>query len=566
MQDERIKLSLDLGESSKDASGLSDKLDILKKAAEAVGGEFGALVTKSAEAGKSIASIANTADEADVKTKASLGNLAEKARGLFDSFKAGDLANIGSSVASLVGMVPALAPFAVGIAAAGSAAAVAWPILKDWWEYLEKLNGRLKEQTKGLNDYVEAQRAANEVMKETDALTKAREADKAAKATPADEAKERAKRFNSGIAGNEEAAMRDVTDAFDTDKGMREAVAGQAQTDYQQRMDAIAENAKKNAHGNTKAAAARNARTRIEAARPGELARRDQERDAMLSKLKSREAAQAEAEELMAKAKAGDAGAIDELQGRFGPMTPLGGAARNASPEQIEMEHDANLAIGSNKEFRAGRQRQEKEKAAAYGTIPGRIASDIAAHDAKAIDDSHNRARGVNAQHEAEEEASSAIRTVDRANIKRADHEQTDAQKRHAAAMKDLPGPNKERDAAADAASKARYEALLAEQRSLGIPDRGGPVRTRRKRRFLQGPNPGRPHAEKPAGPTLEQERSSPAANAIGPMTSLMESGLRHTAQQTAQITQILQRLRQMDTQNGVAIASNRSGASNGTI
>jgi hypothetical protein len=580
MADEKIKLALDYGESSKETKELTEKLEWLKTAADAVGGEFGELVAKSAEVGKTLDELAKDTDKSATATTASLGSIVADAQGLFSAFKSGDIKGIAASVSGLAAMVPALLPWAAGIAAAGSAAAVAWPVLKEWWTYIEKLNGELKKQAEGLTDFVKAQREANEVIKETDALVKAREADAQASKTPGAPAKEGGKRFAEGIAGHEEAATREITDSLDTDKGKREAAAVQAEADYQARMAGISERAKRNAHGDTPAAAARNAKDRIEGARAAEIAKRDQHREEMLKGLKTRESAQTEAEGMIAKAKAGDADALDELQGRFGPMTVIGGAARNASPEQIEMEHDARLAHASNKEFRAERQKHEREKQAAYESIPARIARDNEAQRQKMIGDAANRARGRAAVGEAEEEENAKLKkgiAIGRDAGHAADKAKAQADSDifpkglNLGHLRPIPegatqeqideimGGNAQR-AALDAAKP-----VMPGDRAQEPPMRRQGVYTPRPRTRLRQP------AKKTATnltPSPEQERSAPAGptamDVAKPLGDIMAGAMANTGAQQQQIRGILEQLRRALGDNTSAIQADRSGASMG--
>jgi hypothetical protein len=583
MADEKIKLSLDYGESSKDSKELTEKLEMLKTAADAVGGEFGELVAKSAEVGKTLDELAKETDKTATAIKPSLGSIVADAQSLFSAFKSGDIKGISTSVSGLVAMVPALLPWAAGIAAAGSAAAVAWPVLKEWWTYLEKLNGELKEQAKGLTDYVDAQRKANEVIKETDALVKAREADALAKKTPGAPAKEGGERFAEGIAGHEEATTREITDSLDTDKGKREAAAVQAEADYQARMAGISERAKRNAHGDTPAAAARNAKDRIEGARGAEIARRDQRREQMLKGLKTRESAQTEAEEMIAKAKGGDADALDELQGRFGPMTVIGGAARNASPEQIEMEHDARLAHASNKEFRAAQKKQQDEKQAAYEKIPARIAQDNEAQRQKMIGDAANSARGRAAVDEDEEKADAKLKKGI-AIGRDAGHAAAKAKAQEDAALfpkgldlghlplipenatpeqiDQIMGGNARR-----AALEAARPVMPGDRNQRPPMPRRGVYTPRRRTRLLQPGEKAAPNADR--SPSPEQERSAPAGptamDVAKPLGDIMAGAMANTGAQQQQIRGILDQLRRALGDNTSAIQSDRSGASMGS-
>lgn len=354
MPDEKIKLGIDYGEAKKDTIDLAGVLDKLKTAADATGGELGELVGKTAETAKGFTELYTKAKESEEKAVFSLGALGTGFGQLFQAFKGdGGLTAGIDGVSQLAKLVPPLAPFGPFIDAGATALKSAVPLMKDWYKYVKESGEASKELAQSVNDYAKGLEKANEALKVTDELEKARAADKAARAKPSEEASERSKRFTSGIAGGEEEAIGALTDQIDSEKGkgMRQAVAEQAQQDY---LAAVADMFEK-AHASGRSD------DWIETERQYLLARAKRQLGESLAKLNTRAKAQTEAEELVGKAKAGDAEALDELQSRFDPFTQAGGAARNASPEQITMEQDARMAREANKQFRADQARRLAE-------------------------------------------------------------------------------------------------------------------------------------------------------------------------------------------------------------
>jgi hypothetical protein len=512
MPEEKIKLALDYGESKKDSFDLAGALDKVKAAADAVGGEFGELVGKSAEAGKSIASISTTAAKADVETKASLGSLAEKAGSLFQAFKGGDLAEIGSGVSSLMAMVPALAPFALGVAAVGSAAAIAWPVLKEWGTALSKLDtGKLKDATTELNEYAKALEKASAALKESDTVKAAREADKAAAEAPGKKQKERADTFGDLTKGREEKTLEEVVDAMDPGRLEREEKIEQIKAEHAAKREAMLGKAKKQGRSDIwieleDQYLARQAREKMDTVGDGAKAQKD-------------------AEDLLAKAKAGDAGALKKLQDILPEGSTTREVARMSSPEAQDEARAGKRDVAEQEKKHGERQKQNKEKEAAYATIPGRIKADIAKKDAEAIERSESAARG-RAGGEADQEAT----------------------RKFLASGKPMPG------------FMTRPGSATPEQQERGFNRmREGALKRLKSRERDEA---GKKRHARP--PTREQERSSPAP--IKPLADIVGATLQDVSAQNAEIHGMLQQLRMMQANNRAGIQNNRSQASNGTI
>jgi hypothetical protein len=211
----------------------------------------------------------------------------------------------------------------------------------------------------------------------------------------------------------------------------------------------------------------------------------------------------------------------------------------------------------------AGMEKQDAADAEFQGQLDERSAAVKRRNAKKKLNDDVKAAEDAAAEGAAEIEEAERNegiglgRKADKANIAHDNRQRADAAKRVAEAIKDQPGLSKQHLAEGDAALKARYQARLAEQRVMGIPDKVGPVRTQRPRRFLKGPNPGRAKAH-------DQETGPTAMDVAKPLGDIVAHAIANTGNQQQQIRTMLEQLRIANNTNTANILSDRSALSNG--
>jgi hypothetical protein len=373
MSEEKIKLSLDYGESSKDTTDLSGKLDMLKSAATKVGGEaFGELVSKSLEVAKSFREVSSAAKEAETDSKLSLGALAEGGQGLFAAFKEGNVGGVIKGVTDLVALIPGVGTFAPAISAAGNAANTAWPLLKEWYHYLKEANDKMVEATSSLTPYIEKLKEANTALKETEGLKQARADDEAE--TPDAKKKDRADTFKLLMKGHNEDALKETTAALDTPAD-REIQIEKINQALQKFLREIKEREQWQAPGVSNAFRA--------------AARSDAKRQ--LDAVGDNTKAQSKAEALLTKAQSGDAGAIEELMATLPEGSVTRDIARLSSPAQQDEDRASKraaaekLAKFKDDQRRAGEMMAANEKVQAQikSSQEGAAAKIIATHEAE---------------------------------------------------------------------------------------------------------------------------------------------------------------------------------------
>jgi hypothetical protein len=382
MAEENIKLSLDYGTSAKDTLDIAGKLETLKGAAKSVGGEaFGELVSKSIEVGKSFAAISWAADKAEKDTKLSFGELKEHGLELFSAFSEKNASGIITGLADIASLVPPLAPFALGIKAAGAAAATAWPLIKQWVEQVGKLEDTKLENAAGaLDKYAKALEKTNAALKESDALTAARAADKAAAEAPEKKQKERAEIFAELTKGREEKTLDEVTEAMDPERADREEKIESIKADYAAKLDAMTKKAK----------AAGRSDIWIELEEKFLQSKAQKQMDAVGNGDKQ----QKEAEELLAKAKTGDAKALEKLQQVLPEGSTTREVARMASPEAQDADRAARRDVAEQeRRFKEG-QARDRARAAANDQVQAQIKADIARKTAETEQQSAAESRG----------------------------------------------------------------------------------------------------------------------------------------------------------------------------
>jgi hypothetical protein len=386
--EEVIKLVLDYGNAAKDTTEVSDRLDKLTVAAKAVGGEgFGELVSKSVEVIKTLREQATAAKDAGEETKTGLAALAAGGQTLFGAFQTKDVGAAIEGVTSLVALVPGLSTFGPAITLVGKGAAAAWPVLKEWWGYLNEINTKMVDATKGLNEYAGALQKANLALKDSEALAAARAKDKTDAGTPGSRQKERADTIESMLKGREEQSLKEVVGAVDIMADERNAQIDEIQAKYQARMKEIKE------------------RPSIEPVDRAFRAEATAKAKAAMDKVGTGEKEQKKAEELFAKARGGDAGAIEELM----KVLPAGSTTREilrmGSPEAQDADRAAKRDVADQeRRFKEG-QAQDRAKAAANDQVQAQIKAAQAGAAEKILARREAEERGPAAQERAQQEA-----------------------------------------------------------------------------------------------------------------------------------------------------------------
>lgn len=508
MAEEKIKLALDYGESKKDTIDVASALDKVKTAAKGVGADaFAELIGKSSELITKLKETAKETLESGAKTKLGLAEIAQAAGGLFNAFSTGNIGGAIKGISGLVALVPALNTFAPAIQKAGEMADIAWPILKEWYEYLDKANKGIIESTRDINEYAAALRASNAVMKETEALAKAKADDAADKAAPSKKAKDRGEIFSDLTKGRQAETMKEVFDAVHADR----------EDERDDQVEAI----KKRAAKSLKEYTDRSGDTSGPIYK-GFRATYDAQAKADIAKVQSGAGDQAIAEELLKKARAGDAAALKKLRDVLPEGSTTAEVSRMASPEaQDEARADKRDAADQQKRF-AERGTQRAEKEAANRTVQEQIKHDIARQEAKMIERSVSSARGREG-HDADIEATKKFFEG--------------GQSMRGAGMVRPGGPN-----------AAQQETNLNRLRA-------GAIRKSRRRE----PTPRHGY------PTSQQERSAPGQSnqqIMGAMEAIVANQTSAAGNDAQRIQQILMAARNAGTQ----LAANRSFGSNGTI
>ncbi len=522
MAEEKIKLSLDYGESKKDTIDVAGALDKVKTAASAVGNEaFAELIGKSKEMVEKLKETADAAKEGGEKTKLGLADIGEAASGLFSAFKEGNVGAAIKGVSGIVALVPALNTFAPAIKLAGDMADTAWPLLKEWYEYLGKANEKIVESTKDINEYAKALRDSDAALKDSDELAKARAADKEAAAEIPKKAQQRGEIFSDLTKGNQEGTLKEVFDAVHKDR----------EDERDDEVEAI----KKKYAGYRKEALARNPNAESGALGQAMKLDRDRKEQAEIAKVQSGEKDQKVAEELLTKARAGDAAAIKKLREILPDGSVTGEVARMASPEAQDEAREGKRDVADQQTRFAARQKQKAEKDAAMQKVQDRIKADIAAKNAGMITDLENRARGQ-AVKDAEKAAGQAMgrggASLQGAAAGRPDRFTNDASRRGTF--------NRLRKASE---ARAKREA----QKVRDVRAREHKIQTQK--------------AQEDA-----DEGRTPQPEVIRPMWEILRASLQDTGAQNAQINGLIQQLRMAQASNRAGIVSNRSQASNGTI
>lgn len=380
MAEEKIKLALDYGESKKATIDVAGALDKVKAAASAVGNEaFAELIGKSAEMVTKLRETAKEAKEGGEKTKLGLADIGAGASSLFSAFSSGNVGGVIKGVSGLVALVPALNTFAPAIKLAGDMADTAWPLLKDWYEYLDKANKKMVDNTKSLGDYAKALRDSNAALKESDEYAKAKAADKEAAAEVPKKAKDRGEIFSELTKGRQAETLKETFDAVHKDR----------EDERDDEIEAIKKKAAKSLKeytdrsGDTSGPIYKGFKATYDA-------RARQEIDKVQSGAKD----QGIAEELLTKARAGDADAIKKLRAILPDDSTTAQVARMSSPEAQDEAREEKRYLADQQKLRAERQKQAGEKQAANDQVQTRIKQDMAAQDAKAIERSNNTARG----------------------------------------------------------------------------------------------------------------------------------------------------------------------------
>jgi hypothetical protein len=331
MADEKIKLGIDYGDAAKATEMVESALDKLGAAAKATGNEG---LAKLAEGAKSVvesfSKVAEATKETGEKTKIGLADIATAGQGLFGAFKEGNVSSAIDGIAGLAKMIPVLAPFGPAIDAAGLAVKTTVPFVKDLYEYIGKVADEMPRAAQAVSAYADALRTANIELKESDALKKARDADKAADDERPESTKDRSERFVAGIKGKEEEAIKDVTESVHAaGGGDRQAEIDKIEAEYQARLKAATDRGLQKFDDRYK---------RIE-----RYAREDANKS--LGEVGAKfAAAQKQAEELVASAKAGDSKAISRIRDITPPASNVHHAADRASEEMQHADREARRA------------------------------------------------------------------------------------------------------------------------------------------------------------------------------------------------------------------------------
>jgi hypothetical protein len=505
MAEEKIKLSLDYGESKKDTVDVAGALDKVKSAASAVGNDaFAELIGKSSEMVTKLKETAASAKEGGEKTKLGLADIAAGAGGLFAAFTSGNIGGVIKGVSGIVDLIPALNTFAPAIKLAGEMADTAWPLLKEWYEYLGKANLKIVESAKSLDDYTEALRNSDAQLKESDELAKARAADKAAGGDVSNKQKDRAQTFTDLTKGRQEETLKEVF----------EAVHG-ANVDFN---EAQIEGIRKKYAAYRAEALARNPNAESGIIGQSMKTSRDMKERAEIDKFKSGENDQKEAEGLLEKARAGDAKAIDRLRAILPEGSTTRDVARLASPEAQDEAREGKRDVADQQKRFADRQKQDQARAAAGDHVQARIKQDIEAQSRKAIERSESASRGQ------------AVKDAEK-----------EAVKKFFAGGESTRGMGQRRPGSASA---AQQESILNRMRAASS----------RKAR----PRPGASR-----NPTREQERSGPP-QLNGKLIRAMEAVTANQAGAAQNDAQRIEQIIQSARNTGNVQATNRSAASSG--
>jgi chemotaxis protein histidine kinase CheA len=347
MPDDAVKLSLDYGDTAKDTGTVISALDKLKAAAQIAGVEgFDELIDKLKEADEAFRETAQTTDAVGQKSGADLSQLGNAFSGLLQAFKGGDVPGTIGSITTLIGFIPKLAAFAGPIGAVGAVIATAIPLIKGWADELTKSIGGVQEAVKSAKEYAAALREGNIELEKSEALSKAKEADKTAAETPSRLQAERGAAFTALSKQRNEEAISEIFDALKGDEAAVDAAVKEKQAEVSKEWEdkitqALAEGESETGFRVTVLKAYRNA------ARMG------------AHKLVGQQL-QADAEKLFAQAQAGDADALERLQQMLPEGSTTREVARLASPENMAEAARAKAAAEETRQ----RNLEERKRAA----------------------------------------------------------------------------------------------------------------------------------------------------------------------------------------------------------
>jgi hypothetical protein len=451
--EEIFRLILDYGQSAKDTGLITEKLGELKVKAEETGNHaLAGLTAKVSDLAEKFLDL-KLSGEDGAKSVFQVGHAALD---VFGQLKEGSIVPAVKGIGEIVKLVPGMVLFSGVIDGVGKAAEIAAPYLDKYWKEFDDRQKIVQEVTKDTKEYVAALRSEIDALKDSEAVKAARESDETDKAAPGRQQRESAQEFKALGKGRQEEALDEIFQALF--EPIREAAAKaieDAKSEYEESLKRIQES---NAHP-----AIKQEMRDIAAAEFAKQAKAPTE------------AKQKEAEALFAKAQAGDADALAQIQEILPEGSTTREVARMASPENMAEAARAKAAAEETRQRNLEeRKRAAEDEAESNATLN---AADQRRRDwrsKQAETQQQEREQALDAAHEfAQGRADAAQRMADFVERNSGKFE---AARKQAEAAQEMRGVVRaqtgiELTPAQAAAAVRHYQALLAQQQQATLQE-----------------------------------------------------------------------------------------------